>query len=462
MNAPLKQFVPPEYCAKCDVCCRFLDEETPLGPVGLTLKPHRDRFICCNFDPRNNRCKDYENQPLDCQIYPFVLMWDEDYRDIVLAIDPKCPFIQTQYAIRNTQYYINYFLSHLKDIDPKYISRFQDDVKILEKLDITAAPALNKLLIGDKALFEKYARHTENPLSTYSFIANYVWTALLDYYWMIMDDNFCLFCKAKDTIFMPIPPLGEKISGMAVKKCFELMNKINKNKNCSRIEDICGKEAAFYKGLGHKIKEKGQEYIYNRDVLAQLAGDRYKDKRALCNYFMKHYKYEYREYLPDDEKACLMLYGRWARERVKKGTVLTENCPQTGESYYRALLEDSYTAHKKAIGRFRDLGLAGRVVIVDNKISAYTFGYPLDNETFVVLLEVADLRVRGLSQFIFRRFCEELGDYKYINAMDDSGLDNLKKIKMSYHPVKIERTYCAYAPSPSYGGRLGKQEGLGA
>lgn len=416
------------YCAKCDVCCRFLDKETPLAPTGLTLKPYRDRFICRNFDPRKNRCKDYENRPLDCRIYPFVLMWSEDYRDVVLGLDHKCP-------------HADVFAERLKkeiprdSIDPQYVIRFQDDVEILEKLDVKIEPALNKLLIGDKALFEKYARLAKSPFSTYSFIANYVWAGLLDYYWMITDDNFCLFCGTGNAIFMPIPPLGEKTSAPTAKKCFELMNKINKNKNFSRIEDVCAKEAGFYENLGYKIREKGQEYIYSRDKLADLAGNMYKDKRALCNYFMKNYKYEYREYKPEDEKACLMLYGRWAGERTRSHK----------DDYYKALLEDSYAAHKKAMERFPDLGLAGRVVMADNKISAYTFGYPLDGESFVILLEVADLRIKGLAQFIFREFCEEAKNYRYINAMDDSALESLKKVKMSYHPVKIERTYCVYA-----------------
>jgi hypothetical protein len=269
-----------------------------------------------------------------------------------------------------------------------------------------------------------------------------VWAELLNYLWVIIDGNFCLFCGTGEALFMPIPPLGEKLSAMAIKKCFELMNKVNKNKNCSRVEDVSEKEAGFYKNLGYKVKEKGQEYIYKLEDLAKLAGDRYKGKRALCNYFEKNYKYECKEFRSDDKKACLELYKRWAAD---KGTVLNENCPLSDGDYYKALIEDSYAAHKKAMDRFVDLGLAGRVVLVDNKVSAYTFGYPLGDETFVVLFEIADSKIKGLSQFIFREFVKEMSDYRYINAMDDSGLENLRKVKMSYHPVKVERTYCVHA-----------------
>jgi len=36
-----------------------------------------------------------------------------------------------------------------------------------------------------------------------------------------------------------------------------------------------------------------------------------------------------------------------------------------------------------------------------------------------------------------REFSRELGGYKYINIMDDSGLKNLKRVKLSYKPVRL-------------------------
>jgi len=41
------------------------------------------------------------------------------------------------------------------------------------------------------------------------------------------------------------------------------------------------------------------------------------------------------------------------------------------------------------------------------------------------------------------RFCRDLEPCKYINLMDDSGLENLKKVKLSYHPLKIIPAYIA-------------------
>jgi hypothetical protein len=47
-----------------------------------------------------------------------------------------------------------------------------------------------------------------------------------------------------------------------------------------------------------------------------------------------------------------------------------------------------------------------------------------------------DLGIKGLSQFIFRRMAEEFRGFTYINAMDDSGLESLRRQKLSYRPVR--------------------------
>jgi hypothetical protein len=92
---------------------------------------------------------------------------------------------------------------------------------------------------------------------------------------------------------------------------------------------------------------------------------------------------------------------------------------------------------------YPDLEVTGLLVKVENKIKAFTFGYKVSEETFCVLFEITDLSLKGISQFIFKEFCETLQGYTYINIMDDSGLENLKRVKLSYHPVKVVVSFIA-------------------
>jgi hypothetical protein len=90
---------------------------------------------------------------------------------------------------------------------------------------------------------------------------------------------------------------------------------------------------------------------------------------------------------------------------------------------------------------------------VDGRLAAYTFGYPLpislapqeggegEGSVFCILFEIADRAVKGLSQFIFREFCRELEPYEFINTMDDSGLDGLRRAKLAYHPVRLVESF---------------------
>lgn len=89
----------------------------------------------------------------------------------------------------------------------------------------------------------------------------------------------------------------------------------------------------------------------------------------------------------------------------------------------------------------QNLNCIGRIVKVDKEIRAFSFGFKLNAQTFCILYEITDLQVKGLAQFIFREFCREMADYKYINIMDDSGLENLKQVKLSYHPIKLVPAY---------------------
>ena len=105
------------------------------------------------------------------------------------------------------------------------------------------------------------------------------------------------------------------------------------------------------------------------------------------------------------------------------------------------MLEDSRVSLKESLDNYKELRLKGAVVEVGRRIKGFTFGFELNKETFCILYEITDLSVKGLAQFIFARFSQMLNDYKYINIMDDSGLDNLKRVKLSYSPRRLVSSY---------------------
>jgi len=289
---------------------------------------------------------------------------------------------------------------------------------------------LRNLSLRDKAVFARHLSQERHELSVYAFANIYIWKALFCIQWAVIEDSLCVFFKDKIGCFLYLAPLGKK-NPEVIKKAFAITDSFNKNKEISRIENVEEKDVPFYRNLGLWCKEKSCDYLCERSDLAKLQGDKFKSKRACYNYFVKHYDFEYLPFSLKYGDDCLKLYNRWMRER------------KNADPIYQGMLADSKRCLGTGLPDYKGLDLVGRIVKVDNKIKGFTFGYKLNSNTFCILYEITDLSIKGLAQFIFREFCRELKDYKYINIMDDSGLENLKKVKLSYRPLKLIPAYIA-------------------
>jgi len=416
------------------VCCRFIDSNASLAPIFLPgeinqkvkphldkscrvkLKPLQDMHACPFFNTENNKCSIYSKRPFDCRLYPLAIMFNESRKKIILGIDKKCPFsvkAENEALIKNYFHYLVDLLEK-KEIasiiaeNPLFIGDFQDDVIQFSYLDTITKLVINnpekngfsKISLKDKGVFDKFFKKIENPDSSQNFVNLFIWKEKNPVWWRYTDPDCRLGLGSLEILF-------EMDSGY----------------------------------IDFNSLKKFPDYIYLREDLAGLKGNKYKHKRASCNYFSKSYKFQYLPYRQNMKGDCLKLFSKWAFSKKQKFPDL----------YYHKLLEDSFSAHRLAIENFKALRLTGRVIKIRNKIVAYTFGFELTpspysspplwgegrvrGHMFCVLLEVCDLKFKGISEFIFRESCKEMNNYKYINTMDDSGLENLRISKLSYRPV---------------------------
>lgn len=290
---------------------------------------------------------------------------------------------------------------------------------------------LRSLSIKDKAIFSKYLNETPHRLAAYAFENIYIWKGLFKIEWGIIERNLCVFFKDKIGCFLYLDPLGKNKNPQVLEKVFEVMDRLNKNKEVSRIENVEEEGLPFYERLGYECKGKFSDYLCSRTELAKLQGNKFKHKRAAFNYFVKHYKFEYRPFGLRYKGECLRLYNRWMKARRE----------QNQDPIYQGMLKDSRACLKIILDNYPHLDFTGRLVKMDKELEAFTFGFKLSPDTFCILYEITDLAIKGLAQFIFREFCAELKRYKYINIMDDSGLENLKKVKLSYRPIRLIPSY---------------------
>jgi len=288
-----------------------------------------------------------------------------------------------------------------------------------------------ELRLDDKEIFLKYLSYQKHQLSFYSWPNIFIWKGLYRVTWEIIEGSLCIFFQDSCGTFLYLPPLGFNASASLVAKVFEIMDSLNKNPAISRIENVEEDQMPWFKKFGYKAVDKFPEYLYRRKDLVELRSDRYKSQRASYNFFLRHYRFNMRPYSVEDKIECLKLYENWSTQRAQAHP----------NHIYCGMLKDSYIAFQIMLDNYADLDILGLVVEVDNKLAGFSFGFCLNKDTFCILYEVVDLAIKGAAQFIFREFCRSLSSFTYINAMDDSGLANLKTVKQSYRPLELIPSY---------------------
>lgn len=172
------------------------------------------------------------------------------------------------------------------------------------------------------------------------------------------------------------------------------------------------------------------DYIYLRSDLATLKGKKFQSKRNHINKFRNTYPdYEYLPITPERISECLQLEAEWCK---------ANDCDQqegTGNER-RALIY--------ALEHFEELSLTGGLLRVGGRIVAFTFGMPINKETFGVSVEKADTNIDGAYAMINYEFANHIPEqYIYINREEDLGIEGLRKAKLSYQPVTILEKYMA-------------------
>jgi hypothetical protein len=248
---------------------------------------------------------------------------------------------------------------------------------------------------------------------------------------MELEGHVCLLASHEEGSFLALPPIGPDPCGPALTRVFVFLSERNKAQAVTRVENAPENLAVCCRDLDYRVVSKGPDYLYRRDDLVGLHGDRFKSQRLDYNHCVKQACPVFRAFRQDDTDACLALFRQW-RQGMKDG----------GASELAVhLATDAERAHRQGITHAADLGLVGRVVEVEGRVAAYTFGYPLNAQTFCVLFEIADRQVKGLGAYIFREFCRERAGYEFINTMDDSGLDGLRRAKLAYHPIRLVESF---------------------
>jgi hypothetical protein len=163
------------------------------------------------------------------------------------------------------------------------------------------------------------------------------------------------------------------------------------------------------------------DYVYLHSDLSQLTGKKYQPKRNHVNKFRKTYHYDYLPIIPAIVPHCLDLENQWY-----------DNNKNHADPQSLAYEKQSMTF---ALHHFEALGLIGGAISVDDRIVAFSYGSPINHNTFGIHVEKADVNFDGVFSAINQEFAQHIPEqYVYINREEDLGLPGLRQAKLSYHP----------------------------
>jgi Fe-S-cluster containining protein len=483
MTPEIPQIIPKGRCLTCDVCCRFPEADSPMRPfftaaeidaaiargvpavqfpdraggrVVLVPHPTGEGYMCPAFEAATHRCAIYDDRPLDCRLYPFVVVRPPEGEQPLLGWDRLCPYLSEESDPMLPMMTAPAVVRALSPAgrpsvlarEPDFAGPFQSSVWMLEPLpplpihrtDEPSTVTPDALLIpagDDPDEIERLRRFladvVEPPLSVRHPAVLLMWRPLISFFLTELDGGTALVARQAATWFAPVPPRPREGPDRAdtlastCRQLLALLNRLNANPASSRIERIGKRQQQALHGSGLVCRPEAEEYLYDRQALAELRGDRYKSQRWNCNQAARRFRPRYEPYRSVDLPACLRLYALWRRLKERRAPA---------DDYAAALMADSFYAHWQALAHADDWGLAARVVRVEGEIRAYTIGAPLDSQTMLVMHEIADPGCPGLGPWLFREWCREWEPYELVNVMDDSDLPSLRMTKTRYRSTQ--------------------------
>jgi hypothetical protein len=289
-------------------------------------------------------------------------------------------------------------------------------------MEIPAYPGSRQLDISDKTILEGLFLQLQPRVSELTFAGLFLFRAAHEYRLSRVGDSLVLLGTGYDGRGYFLPPLGGDITAALYVLFAAGVPLYGADETFA---------AAYLTPRGLEIFEDRDsfDYLYLREELATLPGNRFHKKKNRINYFSARHAHEVDRLSRTHRTGCQALLDEWGRAAEAEGN-----------RSFRLELD----ATVEALDSMELLELEGVVVTVSGIVKAFAMGERLNHETAVCHFEKADPFMEGLSQLVNREFCRLLfTDCRYVNREQDLGEAGLRNAKLSYHPVELVKKFRA-------------------
>lgn len=289
---------------------------------------------------------------------------------------------------------------------------------------------MKELKLDDYSIIQPYLDKANYEGYNSNFITMMMWNHEYHIQYEIHEHFLIMLHNYKGTRFWSMPFTSEEYYGEAIDYMIQYSQKHHFDFiiDCA-IEDFVKKIETKYKNtLLFERTPYNDDYIYNRHMLETLSGKKMQKRRNHYNSFIKNYPdYIYRDLdIENDFDLILDCLTRWENNKE----ALSES--MTSEIYGIMYLLSS--KHKL------DFEVGG--IFINGIMEAFIIASRLNHSTIQIHVEKANKDIRGLYPAILKEMLEHhFPDELYINREEDMGLENLRKSKLSLHPIKMIHKY---------------------
>ena len=246
--------------------------------------------------------------------------------------------------------------------------------------------------------------------------------------WHIHQGCLCISLCYPDSEPFGLRPIGSGDKAAALDFLMGRLGAVAETPSVQRAE------AAFVEGFVDRGRYRAEpdrdqfDYVYPSEKLAALSGRKLHKKKNHLNRFLN--SVENHQYRPLEQglvDAVLGMQEDWCRMR---------EC-----SLHPELLDEDHAVFE-ALQQFGRLDYIGGVVLIEDKVQAFSLGEMLNKDTAVIHIEKANPEIPGLYAAVNQMFAQNAwGKAEFINREQDLGVEGLRKAKLSYQPHHLVEKY---------------------
>jgi len=281
-------------------------------------------------------------------------------------------------------------------------------------------PDFKTLTLEDREHITLYFRTSPPVTSELTFTNLFMWRHHYHFAWCLSADALLIAGQTGDGPPFCFPPIGKGDLSPALKDLFDYLGRHAQRPEIHRVPENFAQRYADSLHLEVIPDPDNSDYVYRTESLINLSGRKYHRKRNHLNQFRNQYAYRYQSLTSDLIEACLNLEEQWCRLRscVENPGLLNEEM-----------------AIRESLLHFDKLDCLGGVILVDDRVVAFSLGEPLNPDTVVIHLEKANPEFTGSYAVINQEFCQDAwSGYTYVNREQDLGEPGLRQAKLSYYP----------------------------